>query len=208
MSLLSRWEVHGQENVPPTGPFLLAVNHCSYVDPVLLIVGVPRYLRFMVKSELYKPIAGQLLRAVGTFPVRRGLADREALATTLRLLKDGGAVVVFPEGTRSRNGRLLRGLPGTMALALRAEAPVLPAAIMGTEVVSGWLGIFRRPHMVLRIGEAYWPEKPGGMPASVAFQVATDDLMQRIAALLPEERRGAYAAEGQRNEQPRHAVSS
>jgi len=194
MSLLSRWEVHGRVNVPATGGFILAVNHCSYVDPVLLIVGVPRYLRFMVKSELYRlSPARWFLRAFGTFSVRRGFADRVALAEAQRLLAEGHVVVLFPEGTRSRMGRLLRGLPGTMALAVRSGVPVLPVAIMGTETVRGWLGTLKRPRMVLRIGEPYRPERPEGRLTSAALQALADDLMLRIAAMLPEERHGAYA---------------
>lgn len=194
MSLLSYWEVHGRANVPATGGFILAVNHCSYVDPVLLIVGMPRYLRFMVKSELYRLAPARwFLRTFGTFSVRRGFADRVALAEAQRLLSEGHVVVVFPEGTRSRTGRLLRGLAGTMALALHSGVPVLPVAIEGTEVVSGLSDIFRRPHMVLRIGEPYLPERPEGRLTSGALQVLADDLMLRIAAMLPEERRGPYA---------------
>ncbi|MEW6047981.1 MAG: lysophospholipid acyltransferase family protein [Bacillota bacterium] len=129
-----RVRVTGLERVPRNGPVILAINHLSMLDPLLIGVVMPRPVCFMAKDELFRyPLLGQVLRWVYAFPVRRGEADREAIHHALKLLREERVVGVFPEGTRSRDGQLLELQGGTALLALKSGAPILPVAIAGTE---------------------------------------------------------------------------
>jgi len=135
---LFRERVRGLENLPEGG-FVLAPNHVSNLDPWPL--GIPlwpqRQLNWMAKSELYKPVIGTLISWGGAFPVRRGTGDEEAIETAVERVKDGEVVVIFPEGTRQRKGlvkrRQARPRTGAARVALRAGAPLVPAAIGGTD---------------------------------------------------------------------------
>ena len=135
---LFRERVHGLENIPEGG-FVLAPNHVSNLDPWPL--GIPlwpqRQLNWMAKSELYKPVIGTLISWGGAFPVRRGTGDEGAIETAVERVKDGEVVVIFPEGTRQTKGLVkryeARPRTGAARVALRAGAPLVPAAIGGTD---------------------------------------------------------------------------
>jgi 1-acyl-sn-glycerol-3-phosphate acyltransferase len=141
ISVPFRLRARGRENLPKGG-YVLAANHTSNFDPWPL--GMPlfprRQLRFMAKSELFKPVLGQILRAGGAFPVRRGEGDLEAIEQAVELVRAGEIVVMFPEGTRREKGlrKKHRARPHTGAarIALAAEAPLVPAAIKGTDRIS------------------------------------------------------------------------
>jgi 1-acyl-sn-glycerol-3-phosphate acyltransferase len=134
-----RLEVHGKENIPESGGFVLAANHNSSFDPWPL--GMPlypkRFLRFMAKSELYWKPLNVLLDAAGAFPVRRGEKDVEAIRTAVELCRQGHVVVMFPEGTRRVKGLRkkweAKAHTGAARIALQAEVPLVPAAIRGTD---------------------------------------------------------------------------
>jgi 1-acyl-sn-glycerol-3-phosphate acyltransferase len=136
--LLFRERARGLENLPQGG-FVLAPNHVSNLDPWPL--GMPlwphRQLNWMAKSELYKPVIGTLISWGGAFPVRRGQGDEEAIATAVERVKAGEIVVIFPEGTRKEKGLIkrheARPRTGAARVALRAGAPLVPAAIGGTD---------------------------------------------------------------------------
>jgi 1-acyl-sn-glycerol-3-phosphate acyltransferase len=136
---LYRLRTTGTEHLPREGGFVLAANHTSSFDPWPL--GLPlfprRHLRFMAKSELYWWPLRYVMDAGGAFPVRRGLADREAIRTAVELVRGGDVVVMFPEGTRKEKGlrKRFEARPHTGAarIALEAEAPLVPAAIAGTD---------------------------------------------------------------------------
>ena len=131
-----RWSVRGAENVPKAGGFILAPNHISYLDPPVAAGSIFRQVYFMAKEELFKSrVLGFILRASGTFPVRRGTADRVAIRKAIGLLKAGEVVGIFPEGTRSENGNLQEPEQGLGLLVLKAKVPVLPMAITGTDHV-------------------------------------------------------------------------
>ena len=131
-----RFSVRGLENVPREGALLVASNHLSYLDPVVVGNAFPRELHYMAKSDLFEiPLFSSLIRFYNAFPVERGRADLKALETTLRLLKEGKAVLIFPEGTRSRTGRLQRAKGGVGVIAYKAKVPVLPTYISGTQKV-------------------------------------------------------------------------
>src|ERR671934_2905027 len=135
---LFRLRARGVENLPEGG-FVLAANHVSNFDPWPLALPLfpKRYLRFMAKSELFNPVLGPLLKGGGAFRVRRGESDREAIQTAVELVRDGQIVVMFPEGTRRSKGLVkkheARPHTGAARIALMADAPLVPAAIKGTD---------------------------------------------------------------------------
>jgi 1-acyl-sn-glycerol-3-phosphate acyltransferase len=179
---LYRLRARGLEHLPEGG-FVLAANHTSNFDPWPL--GIPflpdRQLRFMAKSELFNPILAPFLRAGGAFKVRRGEGDVEAMRTAIELVKDGEIVVMFPEGTRQTKGlrkkRAARPHTGAARIALAAGAPLVPAAIAGTDRLSR-LGPLR-----VAYGEPIDVSDLDGADAKTSAQVATDRLMAKIGEL-------------------------
>jgi 1-acyl-sn-glycerol-3-phosphate acyltransferase len=126
--------VFGEENIPESGPAILASNHISYLDPPAIGCAIHRECWFVAKSQLFSlPLLGPLLPKLHAFPVRRGTADRSAIRRCLELLGEGALVVIFPEGTRSRDGRLMPAEPGIGIVALSSKAPVVPVALTGTD---------------------------------------------------------------------------
>jgi glycerol-3-phosphate dehydrogenase (NAD(P)+) len=137
----------GREHIPAEGPFILASNHRSFLDPFVIGLMVRRPIYFMTKKEAFinRPVAW-LLAALGAYPIDRGASDQESMATTKAILERGDGVLLFPEGTRTRPGALGRAKRGVGRLALETGAPVVPVAIIGTETVrKGWRV---RPHKV------------------------------------------------------------
>lgn len=135
MRLFFRLEARGREHVPREGALLLVSNHVSVLDPPLVGGAAPRKLYFLAKEELFRiPIFGRLIHAVNARPVRRDGSDSRALKTTLRLLGEGKAILIFPEGTRGRgDGRLGEGKPGAGMLAVMSGAAVVPVYVSGTD---------------------------------------------------------------------------
>ena len=136
-----RIRLGGEEHIPEVGPVILASNHRSNMDPVLLASAVRRPVAFMAKAELFVGPLGWIMRWVGQFPVRRGGIDREALRRTDAVLARGSMLGLFPEGTRG-DGRFASVHPGLAYIVVRQQCPVVPVAIFGTERVRrrfGWL---------------------------------------------------------------------
>ncbi len=128
-----RLRVEGREHEPRHGPFIAAVNHTSAADPLLAAVSLRRRAHYMAKADVLTiPVLGAWLASLGTFPIRRGEPDRKALRRTFQILEQGGVLVMWPEGTRSRDGRLQPAEPGAAHIALRMGVPVLPVAIVGS----------------------------------------------------------------------------
>jgi 1-acyl-sn-glycerol-3-phosphate acyltransferase len=179
-----RLRARGRENLPKAGGYVLACNHVSSLDPWPL--GLPlwpqRWLRFMAKSELYWFPLRFVLNGAGAFKIRRGLGDREAIETALRLARDGHVVAMFPEGTRRAKGLVKKHVPrprsGAARIALEANVPLIPAAVAGTD-------------RLLRFGPlriAYGPpveldDLRATDELRLSSQEATDRLMARIAEL-------------------------
>jgi 1-acyl-sn-glycerol-3-phosphate acyltransferase len=135
--LLGGWVVSGQENVPHTGRVIICANHISDADPPAVLASLPRAdFTAMAEAGLFKvPILGPLMRAFGTFPVKRDTADRQALRHAEEILEAERALVVFPEGRLSKTGLLQRVQPGAARLALRTGSFIVPVGVIGTNSV-------------------------------------------------------------------------
>jgi 1-acyl-sn-glycerol-3-phosphate acyltransferase len=133
-------ERNGRRNIPKRGPVILASNHRSFLDPFVVGCCLRRPVYFVAKKELFeKRWQGWILNRLGAFPVRRGESDEESMATARGVLERGGAVVIFPEGTRHKSGPLGRPKRGVGRLALETGAPVIPIAVMGSDRARrGW----------------------------------------------------------------------
>ena len=198
---LCRPTVEGLHHVPQDGPFIVAPNHLSLLDSVLVQALMPRPVAFFAKAEYFTGtgLKGTLMRSffegVGSIPVERGqqAASVQALKTLLELLEQGDGVGIYPEGTRSRDGRLYRGRTGVGWLALTTGAPVVPVGLIGTEALqpAGKKGI-RPQHFTVRIGEPLVFERTGPGHSLPARRSATDAVMDSIAGLTGQERAPHY----------------
>ena len=183
--------VEGEHNIPQAGPLLVASNHLSNLDPMLVGGYFPRTLFALAKREMYvnAPVAW-FLGGCNCIPVERGAADRRAITRAVEVLRDGRRLLVFIEGTRSRDGAMGRAEAGIGFLARKSGAPVLPVAISGTDGHGRARGLWRRGRIVLRYGEPFTLDLAGRRDdAAIA-----DEIAGRIAALLPSWRRGFYAS--------------
>jgi 1-acyl-sn-glycerol-3-phosphate acyltransferase len=180
---LYRLRVRGLEDLPKEGGYVLACNHVSNFDP--WAIGVPlwprRFLRFMAKSELYWWPLTLLLNRVGAFPVRRGQRDTVAIATAVRLARDGNVVAMFPEGTRRAKGLVkrfeARPRSGAARIALEAGVPLVPAAVKGTDRLT------RLGRLSVAYGAPVEIDDLRGAEISEAAHEATERLMARILEL-------------------------
>jgi 1-acyl-sn-glycerol-3-phosphate acyltransferase len=127
------YRVLGAENMIEEGPCIIAANHCSYLDPPLVGVAFRRGIHYLARKSLLDwPVLGPIFPQLNVIPVDQKNADRSALMGAIRVVREGGAVLIFPEGTRSPDGRLQAGQPGIGMIAAKTGAPVLPAAITGS----------------------------------------------------------------------------
>lgn len=192
--LLTRWQVKGRENIPAEGPLLVVANHLNNADPPLLGVSLNRKVVFMAKQELFRsPFSSYFVRSFGAFPVHRGQLDKRAFRQADQILAQGLALVMFPEGKRSKSGQLQPAFPGSALIALRSGAPILPVAITGTEKIKGIAWILRRPVITVNIGHPFHLPPVNSKLTKVELAKLTNFIMQRIAELLPPEYRGNYA---------------
>ncbi|HZT06627.1 MAG TPA: lysophospholipid acyltransferase family protein [Chloroflexota bacterium] len=189
---LARPHVIGGDRVPRRGGVLIVSNHASIADPLILVAASPRPITFMAKSELFRRWYARLAARLtgGAFPVRRGQHDVRAIRAALDLLHRGHAVVVFPEGTRQPGG-LGEAHVGVSYLATRGRCPILPVAIVGSEHVAGVGSLVHRPPIEVRFGEPFALTADDGDAEALSRRI-----MERIAALLPLDRRGVYGSSG------------
>jgi 1-acyl-sn-glycerol-3-phosphate acyltransferase len=189
------WKVEGTENLPPRPQgCVLAVNHLNWTDIHLLGASLPLSHRpwWIAKVELFgSRVIAWWLREMQVIPIKRGKRDLTALVAAEEALRDGAALVIFPEGHRSDNGQLQEGKSGAVRLAVRSGCPIVPIAIWGTE--HGLGGAATRKPIRLHIGKPYHPtvENPDHIPTSEMNEL-TDELMLRIAELMPEQYWGHY----------------
>lgn len=139
-------EVKGREHIPKSGGFILASNHVSYLDPIAVGVASPRKLNYMARHDLFSNLFfARLLYSVGAFPVKRESADLSALKEAMRRLRNGGALVIFPEGSRRFNWTPAEPEPGIGFLAHKLNVPVVPAFVKGTEIALPKRAKFLKP---------------------------------------------------------------
>ena len=208
--LVYRPVVEGRDNVPRRGPVILAANHLSFIDSVVIPLVAPRPVVYLAKAEYFqgRGIKGRLTRAwftaIDAVPVQRGThhAAQAALEAALGILHQGRAFGIYPEGTRSLDGRLYRGRTGVAWLALASGAPVVPVAVLGTDriqPVGTRLPRIRR--VTVRFGTPLHFTLPDGPHRSGQLRrAATDEVMAAIQALSGQETAGTY------NEPPAEAV--
>ncbi len=199
---LTRVRIEGDvDGIPREGPLIVASNHASNLDAVVLastlMPRLGRRLQWLGKKELFAwPVVGWIASHGGVHPVDRATADVEAFRLARRILDEGHALFVFPEGTRSHDGALGRGRDGVAVLALRSGAPIVPIGIAGSYAV--WPRGQKLPHpgghVTVRVGSPFRlaDELPAGSDRRAAKGLATDLIMRRIAGLLPPSQRGPY----------------
>ena len=200
LRLFTHLEVTGLENIPQGGPLLVAFNHLAHLDGALVLAFLPQPVEGIALEDLYHvPITGQLLRLYGTIPVHRDQFDRQVIRRALQVLAEGKILALAPEARQSLTGALERARQGVAYLALHSGAPILPVALTGTENVPSDLKRLRRPRLAVTFGEVFIPPLRASKPQTRRQQVAelTDEIMYRIAALLPPEYRGVYGDEKQ-----------
>lgn len=185
--------VEGRENLPKTGPLLIASNHQSYTDPAVLIYAIDRPMWWMAKRSLFKGwFVSWFLHQVHVFGVNREKQDLAALAHAQKLLDQGRALLIFPEGTR-HPGALGRGHDGIAYMALRTGVPIVPVAITGTEKIPHVMQTpFHFQKLKAVIGEPYTLTPSARIDRQMLLSM-TDRIMGSIAELLPPEYRGVYA---------------
>jgi 1-acyl-sn-glycerol-3-phosphate acyltransferase len=185
--------VEGLENLPPCGPAILMINHIAFVDPIVVLGNLPRNIVPLAKIEAYTlPLVGVFPWLWGVIPVRREEVDRRAVEQVLAVLRAGEVVLVAPEA--HRGPALREAKEGIAYLAYKSGAPIVPVAVEGTEGVIK-LGIKRRSDSgaIVRLGQPFRFKPMAGRLPHAALRQMTDEAMYRLAAMLPEKRRGFYA---------------
>jgi 1-acyl-sn-glycerol-3-phosphate acyltransferase len=196
LAVLTRCQFTGKENIPRQGRLLVVSNHLSLIDPPLVgFLMLSREMAFIAKKELfrYSILFSWLIRLFGAIPVHRGQTNREALRQAEKALADGLALIVFPEGMRSRSFKLRAAYPGVALLACRSGAPILPIGISGTEQINGVTWLWRRPKIKVNIGQPFSLPQSNGDLNKVELTKLTGYIMEHIAELLPQQYQGEYA---------------
>ncbi len=179
LKIIGRWQIEGKANMPATGGIIIASNHTSNIDPVVIGCTFDRRVSYLAKEELFKiPVLSWVCRQLGAFPIKRGAGDRGAIRETLKILQDGLAFGIFPEGTRSKDGKLQAGKPGIAMVALKAKVPVIPVGMLGTQ---------QGRNIRVKIGQPisfpeYWDKKV----SKEDLEVVTAQIMAEIAKLIEE----------------------
>lgn len=191
---LAMLEIRGRENIPPRGPLIVAFNHLGHVDAPLVIALMPYPVEAIALADLLSvPGTSQALRAYGVIPIHRDQFDRQVVQRALEVLRAGGVLILAPEARRSVTGALERARAGAAYLAMKSRAPVLPVAITGTDKILDALKLLHRPRLTATFGVPFTlphPERNGRRREE--RQRAADEIMIRIARMLPPEYRGVY----------------
>ncbi|MFD0788896.1 lysophospholipid acyltransferase family protein [Microbacterium insulae] len=200
--LVYRPRIEGRDNVPKAGPVIFASNHMSFIDSIAIPVAAPRPVHFLAKASYFDGTgftgwaSREFFTAIGAIPVKRGAgqAALDALDQQRMLLEQGSAVALYPEGTRSLDGRLYKGRTGVAFLALQTGAPVVPVGLIGTDKVMP-VGAKRpslKHRVTVKFGEPLDLGHHGPAASGRARRLATDDIMAAIHALSGQELANAY----------------
>jgi 1-acyl-sn-glycerol-3-phosphate acyltransferase len=203
--ILHRARCIGSDQVPATGPVIVAPNHFSFLDHFFVAVFLRGHVRFMAKSQLFKPPMQFIYRHGGVFPVRRGHRDEEAFLTAEHILRHGGLVTLYPEAGRSRTGKLAKhAKPGVGRLALDSGAPVVPVAIHGTLKARNWKRL-QFPKVTILFGEPVAFPAEAGAPRERHQEVA-DEIFARVKDLYAQLDRDGRKGVVQRDRRERRAA--
>jgi 1-acyl-sn-glycerol-3-phosphate acyltransferase len=193
-AVLTARDVEGLDRLPADGPYILATNHLSLYDPALIygLIGDERFSGWAAEKWERHLIFGSILKLGQAIFIQRGQVDRKALEGALCWLRQGNVFGIAPEGTRSRTGGLIRGKTGIAYLAYESGVPILPLAHAGTEGSIRSLFHLRRQKIRVRFGESIRLSPPDPSDRTAALRRDTDEVMCRIAAMLPPAYRGVY----------------
>jgi 1-acyl-sn-glycerol-3-phosphate acyltransferase len=180
--------------IPAQGPLILVGNHVNFLEAPIIVPHLePRPVTGIAKRESWKnPLFNFLFNLWDVIPIDRGTVDREAFRLSIEALAQGKILSIFPEGTRSMDGCLLQGKPGVVALALRSSAPLLPIAFYGYENFWPNLKRLRRSPFNVVVGKPFRLNTRGEALSRDVRQEVTDEIMYKVAELLPERYRGYY----------------
>jgi len=197
LNLIAKIEIRGYDNVPETGAFVIATNHLGMLDSTMLFYGLNRWDVFIPVAEKWEESG--FLRWLGKYFnfvfIDRFKPDLKAMRKIIGLMQSGNILVIAPEGTRSRVGTMSEGKPGVSYLAAKLNRPIVPVGIAGTEdkVIINNLKHFRRSHIIVTAGKAFNLPPFPIHDRDTALKQFTDEIMCRIAVLIPEQYRGVYS---------------
>jgi 1-acyl-sn-glycerol-3-phosphate acyltransferase len=181
------YRVIGAENMIEEGPCIIAANHCSFLDPPLVGVACKRAIHYLARKSLLEwPILGPIFPDLNVIPVDRKNADRSALIGAIRVVKNGGAVLIFPEGTRSPDGNLQPAQPGLGMIVAKTGAPVVPVRIYGSyDIYNRTMKLPKTGTVCARVGQAleFVPKAPECDDARDAYQAVSEAVVRAITAL-------------------------
>ena len=193
--LLSNLEIVDGENLPDSGAYLVTTNHTSILDAPFLMLSTKRKDIIAMVATKYEntPVISWFLRKVGVIWINREGYDFQAFRQATDFLNSGGMLGIAPEGTRSKNGKLIEGKPGSVLLALKANVPVIPAVVMGAAELKKNILRLRKTNVKVIFGKPYSLVQPKeGQSQKDVLDANVTEVMCQIAALLPEECRGFY----------------
>lgn len=196
--IMFKLQVEGAEKLPRTGPVVLIGNHVNFADPALGVIINRRYVKGLTAVETYSRFLFNFMAwSVDAIPVVRGTPDRSAIRACIEALQAGWALYIAPEGTRSNDGKLQRGLAGITLILLKAgtHIPVYPIGYIGLDHFWSYAKRLRRTPVRIVVGEPFTLNPPPGRVRQQVREAITTEMMVQIAALLPEENHGFYAGE-------------
>ncbi len=210
IALLTRRRMEGWENLPPKGPYIVAVNHLHLLDAPLLygLLGSDQVSGWAAEKWQNDPFIGTFLKLAGATFIRRGEVDREAISAAVDWLKAGKIFAIAPEGTRSKTGGLIRGKSGIAYIAHEAGVPIVPIGHFGTDKIWSALARLRRQPVTVRIGKSFSLPPLDAHDRAASLRLQADEVMCRIAVLLPAEYRGIYATHPRLQELLRESAAS
>jgi len=197
VKLIARVEIHGYENLPATGAYVIATNHLGMLDAAMLYYVLERWDVFIPVAKKWEENA--LIRFLGKYFnlifINRFNPDLKSLRKIIALMESDNILVIAPEGTRSRVGSMIEGKPGVSYLAAKLNRSIVPVGLAGTEdhVIVGNLKRLKRSHIVIHAGVPFSLPPLPQKDRDAALKQFTDEIMCQIAALIPEKNRGVYA---------------